>query len=104
MHSVFTKRFFVLSKNKIMNRKNKSLQAAISKIPTLAATAPWFKTWFDSAYYHKLYQNRNDEEAKEFIDALLTELSPARGSTMLDLGCGAGRHSKYLATKGHAVL
>lgn len=63
----------------------------------------WFKTWFNSDYYHKLYQHRNDDEARLFIDALLEVLQPAPGCAMLDLGCGAGRHSKYLAQKGFHV-
>ena len=61
---------------------------------------PWFKRWFDSAYYHKLYGNRNEQEAADFIDELLEYLQPAPNSTMLDLGCGAGRHSRKLASKG----
>ena len=64
---------------------------------------PWFKTWFNSPYYHSLYKNRNDEEARNFIDALLYELCPAQGSSMLDVGCGNGRHSKYLAAQGFKV-
>jgi SAM-dependent methyltransferase len=63
----------------------------------------WFKTWFDSDYYHKLYRHRDDNEACSFIDALIGELQPHTGSSMLDLGCGAGRHSKYLAQKGFNV-
>ena len=31
----------------------------------------WFETWFNSKYYHILYQHRNDHEAAEFIDALV---------------------------------
>lgn len=64
----------------------------------------WFKTWFDSAYYHKLYQDRNDHEASHFIDALISFLQPAYDSEMLDLACGSGRHSKQLAQKGFDVI
>lgn len=63
----------------------------------------WFKTWFDSAYYHKLYQARDDQEASRFIDALISFLQPAAGAHMLDLACGNGRHSKHLAQKGFVV-
>jgi SAM-dependent methyltransferase len=63
----------------------------------------WFASWFDSHYYHKLYSHRNDAEAAGFIDALLGRLRPAGEASMLDLGCGAGRHSKYLASKGYPV-
>src|SRR5215211_5912070 len=75
--------------------------------PTIKSSSvqklPWFKTWFDSVYYHRLYQNRNEKEACLFIDALIDELQPAKGSAMLDLGCGSGRHSKYFASKGYHV-
>ena len=63
----------------------------------------WFKHWFDSSFYHQLYANRNEKEAADFIDELLSALKPAQKSSMLDLGCGAGRHAKYLASKGFNV-
>ena len=65
--------------------------------------AAWFKTWFDSSFYHALYANRNETEAADFIDELIAELQPWVNSRMLDLGCGAGRHAKQLASKGHHV-
>lgn len=64
---------------------------------------PWFKHWFDSAYYHKLYANRDEKEAGLFIDRLLNHLQPPRHSAMLDVGCGAGRHCRQLASKGFNV-
>ena len=66
-------------------------------------TEPWFKNWFDSAHYHQLYANRDEKEAQHFIDALLAALQPANDASMIDVGCGAGRHSKYLASKGYNV-
>ena len=63
----------------------------------------WFKHWFDSSFYHQLYGHRNDGEAAAFIDALLAALQPRENARMMDLGCGAGRHAKYLASKGFDV-
>ena len=65
--------------------------------------AEWFASWFDSFYYHKLYAHRDETEAARFLDGLIAHLKPRRGARVLDLGCGAGRHSKYLASKGFRV-
>lgn len=64
----------------------------------------WFASWFDTDYYHQLYRNRNDEEAKLFISNLLDFIELAPNSYLLDLACGKGRHSKTLNEFGHNVL
>ena len=64
---------------------------------------PWFKSWFNSAHYHKLYGNRNEQEAADFINELIGYMQPVPGSTVLDVGCGAGRHCKQLASRGFTV-
>jgi len=63
----------------------------------------WFKNWFDTEFYHKLYAHRNDKEAEEIVSAIIQELQPQRGASILDLGCGNGRHAKYLAAQGFNV-
>lgn len=63
----------------------------------------WFEDWFNSPYYHLLYNNRNEQEAAAFIDKLLAYLQPAPDAEMLDVACGKGRHAKYLADKGYDV-
>ena len=63
----------------------------------------WFESWFDSHFYHLLYQHRDETEAINFINTLLDKLNPPKNSTMLDLACGKGRHSKALADKGFNV-
>jgi SAM-dependent methyltransferase len=61
----------------------------------------WFSSWFDSPHYHRLYAHRNDAEAARFADALIMRLRPAASARVLDLGCGAGRHARHLASKGY---
>jgi SAM-dependent methyltransferase len=63
----------------------------------------WYKSWFDSPYYHQLYFQRDEEEAAAFINRLLQHLQPATNARMLDIACGKGRHSKVLATDGFDV-
>ncbi len=64
----------------------------------------WFSLWFNTPYYHLLYNNRNYAEAESFINNLLTFLKPSPGSYALDLACGAGRHSITLNRAGLNVL
>jgi SAM-dependent methyltransferase len=68
--------------------------------PTGTARSEWFESWFDSPHYQGLYRYRDDTEASGLVDALVARLKPSRGARVLDLGCGTGRHSKYLASKG----
>lgn len=63
----------------------------------------WFATWFDSKYYHILYQHRDDAEAHFFIDNLIQYLHLPKQAAVLDLACGKGRHSIYLAQKNLEV-
>lgn len=69
----------------------------------MAQQEAWFSTWFDSPYYHILYSNRDEHDAREFIDNLLTLLHPKPHEKILDLACGKGRHSRYLNKKGYDV-
>lgn len=64
---------------------------------------PWYKSWFDTAYYHKLYAHRDENEAAGFIDNLVNELKMPAGSKVLDLACGRGRHAVYLHDHGYEV-
>ncbi|HMK27362.1 MAG TPA: class I SAM-dependent methyltransferase [Chitinophagaceae bacterium] len=64
----------------------------------------WYKNWFNSPFYHKLYFDRDEQEADAFIKKLIAHLKPLPGSRMLDVACGKGRHSKTLASLGFEVI
>lgn len=66
--------------------------------------AEWFESWFNSRYYHVLYQNRDDKEAHLFIDNLLKELKLPAKAKILDLACGNGRHAICLNQRGYEVI
>lgn len=68
-----------------------------------AGEEPWYAAWFDSPYYPMLYKQRDEHEARAFIDHLLEAWHPPAGARLLDLACGRGRYSKYLADKGFDV-
>lgn len=63
----------------------------------------WFKYWFNTPYYHLLYNHRNQDEANFFLNKLLDHLPIKENSKILDAACGKGRHSIYLNSKGFDV-
>ena len=64
----------------------------------------WFTSWFDTAYYHTLYQDRDQNEARAFIEKLVNDLKIPKSACVLDLACGKGRHSLTLCELGYNVL
>jgi SAM-dependent methyltransferase len=71
-------------------------------MPTIG-TRPWYKDWFSSPFYHKLYFERDEEEAKNFIYKLIAFIQPQPGCRMLDAACGRGRYTRILAEAGFDV-
>lgn len=67
------------------------------------AEKEWYKAWFSSPFYHKLYFEHDRHEAQQFILGLLDYLKPKPGSRILDVACGRGRHSRFLAEQGFDV-
>ena len=58
----------------------------------------WFEDWFNSEYYHLLYQNRSQYEADLFIKKIVQNLKLDAEATVLDLGCGKGRHALKMSS------
>jgi SAM-dependent methyltransferase len=77
------------------------MNATVAKLR--GSRSEWFASWFDSTHYHRLYTHRDDQEATRLVDRLIEHDILVPGSTVLDLGCGTGRHSKCLACRGFDV-
>ncbi len=69
----------------------------------MPTTKEWFGEWFNSPYYHVLYKHRDQEDARFFINKLVSFFGFGPQDHILDLACGKGRHSIYLNHLGFRV-
>jgi len=67
-----------------------------------AQEADWFEEWFGEDYL-RIYQHRDESEAERAIDLIATHLPRGEIQAVLDLACGAGRHSKPLCERWWTV-
>lgn len=58
----------------------------------------WFERWFGEEYI-ALYPHRNAAEAERVVSLIERTLRGTNVSRVLDLACGAGRHSKVLCRR-----
>jgi SAM-dependent methyltransferase len=63
----------------------------------------WYKEWFGEKYL-ELYAHRDAEEAERHIDFVDKVFDGAKPSAVLDLACGAGRHTEALRRRGYRAL
>ena len=65
----------------------------------------WYKEWF-GAEYLELYAHRDAGEADRHLDFVERHLAPRlpRPRAVLDLACGAGRHTAALRERGYRTL
>lgn len=63
----------------------------------------WFKHWFGTRYYSLLYEHRDVEDARLWVEAILGHWNLPEGSAVLDLACGRGRHAALFAQAGLKV-
>jgi SAM-dependent methyltransferase len=57
--------------------------------------ADWFEEWFGEDYL-RIYDHRDELEAEHAIELIAANLSARNIDAVLDLGCGAGRHTRAL--------
>jgi cyclopropane fatty-acyl-phospholipid synthase-like methyltransferase len=65
--------------------------------------AEWFEDWFNTEEYLEVYKNRNEKEALKLVELILENISVNAGAKVLDMACGAGRHSILFSQKGFDV-
>lgn len=63
----------------------------------------WYIQWFDTDEYLDVYKHRNEKDAECHIKFLLSQIDLPSGASILDMACGAGRHSILLAKLGYKV-
>src|SRR5262245_16178061 len=66
----------------------------------------WYREWFGEEYLD-LYAHRDGQEAErhvEFVERVLGGGAAARPRAVLDLACGAGRHTAALRQRGVRTL
>jgi SAM-dependent methyltransferase len=64
---------------------------------------PWYKEWFGEEYL-ELYSHRDESEAEVNADFVEHRLAGPRPRAVLDLACGAGRHTAALRRRGYRTL
>lgn len=55
-----------------------------------------------SQYYDLLYQNKNYKKEVDYVDNLIKSYLK-NPKTLLDMGCGTGRHAELFCEKGYIV-
>jgi SAM-dependent methyltransferase len=71
-------------------------------IPRPTEQADWFEHWFGEEYL-RLYPHRDESEAARAIELIAAHLAGRRIDAVLDLACGAGRHSRLLCDRWWTV-
>ncbi len=59
----------------------------------------WYQKWFNQLYVD-LYAHRNQQQAIQQVNVLLNAIQLKPSSSILDIGCGTGRHLNFLLERG----
>lgn len=69
----------------------------------MIARMAWYKEWFGEDYL-ELYSHRDQSEAEVHAEFVERHLGDPRPNAVLDLACGAGRHTAALRRRGYRTL
>jgi len=85
------------------DRPQQKKSATSPKRQNKRSPAPWYETAFAQDYVER-YQHRSDDAASAEAPLILKSLELPARALVLDVCCGAGRHSRALAAAGVSVL
>ncbi len=60
----------------------------------------WYKNWFNSEEYLKVYRHRDQKEANELVQLVIDNIDVSKVKNVLDMAAGSGRHAVIFAKKG----
>ncbi len=63
----------------------------------------WYKEWFDTSLYEKMYAHRDETDAKKLANLIQKHFPKGDYPEVIDLACGRGRHSFNFASAGYSV-
>lgn len=63
----------------------------------------WFEKWFSSEYYFELYKHREEKDTRTLVNLIQRNIECSNRASLLDVCCGAGRHSLEFARRGYDV-
>jgi len=63
----------------------------------------WYKNWFNSEEYLKVYRHRDQKEANELVQLVVNNIEVSKVKNVLDMAAGSGRHAVIFAEKGFNV-
>jgi ubiquinone/menaquinone biosynthesis C-methylase UbiE len=63
----------------------------------------WYKNWFNSEEYLKVYRHRDQKEANELVQLVIDNIDVSKVKNVLDMAAGSGRHAIIFAEKGFNV-
>ena len=63
----------------------------------------WYKNWFNSEEYLKVYRHRDQKEANELVQLVIKNIDVSKVKNVLDMAAGSGRHAIIFTEKGFKV-